>query len=41
VFVVHGEQDASMALKGRLNSSLGWNAVVPIVGERLSLRPDW
>ncbi len=41
VFVVHGEQDASMALKGRLNSSLGWNAVVPIDGERLSLRPDW
>ncbi|MEX0847423.1 MAG: MBL fold metallo-hydrolase [Ilumatobacteraceae bacterium] len=39
VFVVHGELDASMALRRRIHDELGWNAVVPRDGERLSLCP--
>jgi metallo-beta-lactamase family protein len=38
VYVVHGELDASLALKQRIHDELGWNAVVPRDGERLSLR---
>ena len=41
VFVVHGELDASTTLQRRVRDELGWNAVVPIDGETLSLRPGW
>ncbi len=37
VFVVHGEERASLALRGRIVGELGWNAVVPQDGERLDL----
>jgi len=29
VFIVHGEADASEALRGRIDRELGWDAVVP------------
>jgi metallo-beta-lactamase family protein len=41
VFVVHGEEAASLALQRRIGAELGWNAVVPVDGEKLSLRPGW
>jgi metallo-beta-lactamase family protein len=41
VFVVHGEEAASTALQQRIRTELDWNAVVPVDGERLSLRPGW
>jgi metallo-beta-lactamase family protein len=41
VFVVHGEETASLALRQRIAAELGWNAVVPVDGEKLSLRPGW
>lgn len=41
VFVVHGEERASLALQDRIRRELGWNAVVPVDGEKLSLRPGW
>ncbi len=34
-YVVHGEERSSEALAGRLAKDLGWNAVVPIQGERV------
>lgn len=37
VFVVHGEERASLALRQRIVDQLGWNAVVPRDGERLDL----
>lgn len=37
VFVVHGEERASLALRKRIIDELGWNAVVPTDGERLDL----
>lgn len=37
VFVVHGEEEASLALRRRIIDELGWNAVVPHDGERLNL----
>jgi metallo-beta-lactamase family protein len=37
VFVVHGEERASLALRRRIVDELGWNAVVPRDGERLDL----
>lgn len=37
VFVVHGEVDASNALRQRIRTELGWNAVVPRDRERLDL----
>jgi len=37
VFVVHGELDASLALRTRIHDELGWHAVVPRDGERLNL----
>ena len=40
VFVVHGEEDASVTLQRRIRAELGWNAVVPYHGERLHLRVD-
>jgi PPOX class probable F420-dependent enzyme len=39
VFVVHGEERASLALRRRIHDELGWNAVVPQDGERLALTP--
>lgn len=36
-YVVHGEPAASAALAGRIRRDLGWNAVVPSVGERVRL----
>ncbi|MEZ5252122.1 MAG: MBL fold metallo-hydrolase RNA specificity domain-containing protein [Ilumatobacteraceae bacterium] len=39
VFVVHGEERASLALRRRIAEELGWNAVVPRDGERLDLHP--
>jgi metallo-beta-lactamase family protein len=41
VFVVHGEESASLTLQQRIRTELNWNAVVPIDGEKLSLRPGW
>jgi metallo-beta-lactamase family protein len=41
VFVVHGEESASLTLQQRIRTELDWNAVVPIDGEKLSLRPGW
>jgi metallo-beta-lactamase family protein len=38
VFVVHGEERASLALRRRIHDELGWNAVVPRDSERLNLR---
>ena len=38
VFVVHGELDASKALHDRIERELGWTAVIPSLGERISLR---
>jgi len=37
VFVVHGEERASLTLQRRIVDELGWNAVVPRDGERLDL----
>jgi metallo-beta-lactamase family protein len=37
VYVVHGEEDASWALAGRIADELGWNAVVPRYLERVRL----
>ncbi|MFN8023227.1 MAG: MBL fold metallo-hydrolase RNA specificity domain-containing protein [Acidimicrobiales bacterium] len=37
VFVVHGEERASLTLRDRIAHELGWNAVVPQDGERLDL----
>jgi len=36
-FIVHGEPDASDALRTRVSTELGWTAVVPSVGERVRL----
>jgi metallo-beta-lactamase family protein len=36
-FVVHGEPEASEALRQRLGDELGWNAVVPRLDERVRL----
>lgn len=41
IFVVHGEEAASLTLQRRICDELGWNAVVPTDGEKLSLRPGW
>jgi metallo-beta-lactamase family protein len=37
VFVVHGEEDASIALQRRIRGELDWNAVVPRQDERFVL----
>lgn len=37
VYVIHGEPDASRAMADRLESNLGWHAVVPTDGERVTL----
>ncbi len=37
VFIVHGEPDASEALRVRIGRELGWNACVPREGQRFSL----
>jgi len=39
VFVVHGEEEAAWALADRLDTEAGLLAVVPRVGERISLDP--
>jgi metallo-beta-lactamase family protein len=36
-YVVHGEPQSSAALVRRIQSELGWNAVVPSLGERVRL----
>jgi len=36
-YVVHGEQDAAEALRDRLRTQFGWNAVVPRPGEKVML----
>ena len=36
-YIVHGEPDAAFALQSRLRHELGWNAVVPRLGERVRL----
>jgi metallo-beta-lactamase family protein len=35
--LVHGEPDASNALRDRISSQLGWTAAVPGYGERIRL----
>ncbi len=37
VFIVHGEPEASSALRRRIQTEIGWTAVVPSHRERLSL----
>lgn len=37
VFVVHGEPDASEALRERIQRELGWNACVPLQGQQFAL----
>ena len=37
-YVVHGEPAAAAALRDRLDHSLGWTAVVPALGERVTIR---
>ena len=37
-YVVHGEASAAAALRGRLDRELGWTAVVPALGERVTIR---
>jgi metallo-beta-lactamase family protein len=37
VFIVHGEESASFALRDRVHEELGWAAVVPHPGERVRL----
>jgi metallo-beta-lactamase family protein len=36
-YIVHGEPEAAFALQSRIRSQLGWNAVVPRLGERVRL----
>ena len=36
-YVIHGEPSASSALRDRIGETLGWNAVVPSIGERVRL----
>ena len=36
-FAVHGEVEAARALAARIDSELGWAAVVPHDGERVAL----
>jgi metallo-beta-lactamase family protein len=36
-FVIHGEAVAAAALRDRIDRELGWNAVVPALGERVSV----
>ncbi len=37
VFIVHGEPEASEALRVRIGRELGWNAVVPRQGQNFTL----
>ncbi|MDR2777367.1 MAG: MBL fold metallo-hydrolase [Rickettsiales bacterium] len=37
LFVVHGEEESSIALANRVESQLGWNATVPYYGELVRL----
>ena len=37
VFIVHGEPDASEALRVRIGRELGWSACVPRQGQEFSL----
>jgi metallo-beta-lactamase family protein len=37
-YVVHGEASAAAALRDRLDHELGWTAVVPALGERVTIR---
>lgn len=37
VFIVHGESEASEALRMRIGRELGWNAVVPRQGQSFTL----
>jgi len=32
-FIIHGEPPASLALKGRIETALGWNCIIPAMGE--------
>ena len=37
VFVVHGEADASEALRERIQRELGWEVSVPLQGQQFEL----
>ena len=37
VFVTHGEPEAALALRARIESELGWKASVPSLGDRVDL----
>ena len=39
VFVVHGEPQAAAELRRTIDDELGWTAVTPVLGERVTLRP--
>ncbi|MFC5201130.1 MBL fold metallo-hydrolase RNA specificity domain-containing protein [Streptomyces kaempferi] len=37
-YLVHGEPDAAVALRDRIDRQLGWTAVVPRSGEHVLVR---
>ena len=37
VYITHGEQDASDALRRRIQRELGWHASVPMMGDRVEV----
>jgi metallo-beta-lactamase family protein len=37
-YVIHGEASAAATLRNRLDHELGWTAVVPALGERVTIR---
>lgn len=37
IFVIHGEQTAQETFKEKINSTLGWNAIVPRINERFDI----
>lgn len=36
-YVIHGEPDSAAALRDRLDQQLGWNALVPALGDRFAI----
>jgi metallo-beta-lactamase family protein len=39
-YVVHGEPASAATLRDRIDTELGWTAVVPALGERVMIRPQ-
>ena len=38
-YVIHGEPASAATLRNRIDTELGWTAVVPALGERVMIRP--